>query len=113
MAATLESRFPMIIAELIPKVSAAIKESAEVIAEDAGQKVPDRSPLGAGLIAAIHVEREGTAEYSVIAGDDDAFYGHIVEHGSRYAAPQPFLIPAMEEKKPIAEALVTAALRSL
>lgn len=113
MSATLKSRFPMIVAELLPKVSAAIKTSAEVIAEDAAQKAPDRTPLGDGLVASIHVEREKAGEYSVIAGDDDVFYGHMVEFGTSHSSPHPFLIPAMEEKKPVAEALVTAALRGL
>lgn len=113
MPATLESRFPQIIAELRPKVSAAVKTSAESIAENAKTKVADPAPVGEGLRAAIHVEREDVAEYSVVAGDEKVFYGSMVEFGTSHSAPHPFLVPAAEEGLPEAVALVTAALRGL
>lgn len=118
MTVTLKSRFPEIIAELRPKVGAAVKEAAEVVAEAAARRVPDPSPLGQGLIASIHVEREDVAEYSVIAGDGEAFYGSFVEfghaaRGGGQVAPEPFLVPAAEESRDTAAFLVTAALRGL
>lgn len=113
MPTTLESRFPMIVAELRLRVSAAVKASAEMIAEDAKMKVADPAPVGVGLRAAIHVEREDVAEYSVVAGNDDVFYGHMVEHGTSHSAPHPFLIPAKEENTAEAVGLVSAALKGL
>lgn len=92
MPYTLKSRIPEIIAELPVSVDAAIKEGAEAIAEDAQERVPVDS---GALREAIHVEKiEGG--YSVVAGDDNAFYGHIVEHGGVRTPPRPFLIPAFE-----------------
>lgn len=113
MPATLKSRFPEIIAEMRPRVGAAVKQAAEVIAEDAATKVPDPSPVAQGLIAAIRVERQAAAEYAVVAGDSETFYGHMVEFGTSHSAARPFLIPALEENEQNAEALVTAALRGL
>lgn len=118
MPATLKSRFPEIIAELRPKVGAAVKQAAEVIAEDAAQKVSDPSPVGQGLIATIRVEREEAAEYSVLAGDTTAFYAKWVEYGHAargggQVAPRPFMVPAAEENRENAAYLVTGALRSL
>lgn len=118
MAVTLKSRFPEIVAELRPKVGAAVKQAAEVVAEGAAQRVPDRTPLGQGLIASIHVEREDVAEYAVVAGDNEVFYGHFVEFGHAakgggQVAPRPFLVPAAEASADTAAALITAALRGL
>lgn len=118
MAATLMNRFPEIIAELRPRVGAAVKTGAEVIAEDAARRVPDPSPQGAGLIASIRVEREDVAEYAVNAGDNEAFYakwvefGHAARGGGEVPA-HPFMVPAAEANEENVEALVTAALRGL
>lgn len=112
MPATLESRFPTIIAELRPKVSAAVKASAEQIAETARENVPVGEP-DVHLKDHIHVENTGAAEYAVVAGDSEVFYGHMVEFGTSHSAPKPFLLPATEEGKPVAISLVEAALRGL
>ncbi len=110
MPARLRSRFPAIAAELKPRVDLALKEAAEAIARDAKQRVPVASGQ---LRDAIHVERKGLAEYEVVAGDDDAFYGHIVEHGGRHSAPQPFLVPAAESQRERLAELARAALSGL
>jgi HK97 gp10 family phage protein len=110
MSATLKSRFPQIIASIRPRVSVAVKESADAIKEGAQERVPRDTE---DLYHAIHVERVGVAEYSVVAGDDDVFYGHMVEDGTAHSAPRPFLVPAAEVERPLAEARVTAALRGL
>lgn len=110
MPATLKSRFPTIIAQLRPRVSMAVKESAQEI--EAGAK--ERVHVDTGdLREAIHVERVGVAEYAVVAGDDDVFYGHLEEFGTIHSSPHPFLIPAAEAEAPRAAARVTAVLRSL
>lgn len=48
------------------------------------------------LRKAIHVERKGRGNYSVVAGGPGVFYGHIVEHGGVHHAAQPFLVPSAE-----------------
>ena len=111
MSVTLRSRLPGIVAELQPKVSAAVKKTAEAIAEEARQRVPvDEGDLR----DAIHVQRTGPAAYAVVAGNGgDVFYGHMVEMGTTHSAPQPFLLPAAEAHLDDAVARVEAALRSL
>lgn len=106
----LSSRFPMIEAEIRTRVSGALKEGAEAIAEEAKIRVPKDTE---DLYQAIHVEREGPASYSVVAGDDTAFYGHIVEHGSTKQAPRPFLVPAVDAQEDTAVNLVLLALTGL
>ena len=113
MAASLKSRLPAIAAELRPRVSAAVSSGVELVVERAASKAPDRTPYGEGLVAAIHKERTGPAEYAVLAGDEDVFYGHFLEFGTTKTSAQPFLVPALEESKDDIEAIVTAALRGL
>lgn len=112
MPATLKSRFPMIVAELRPRVSAAVKESAQAIADRAAENVA-YGPDPHHIRDDIHVERVDSAEYAVVAGKEDTFYGHMLEHGTTKMAPRPFLIPAAEVETPAAAARVTAVLRSL
>lgn len=117
MPATLRSRFPQIITRLAPQTQAAVRRGAEAVAERARERVPDAPPKGRGLVEAIHVEytaaSEGSGGYSVVAGDEEAFYGHMVEFGTSHSAAQPFLIPALEESKAEIESLVSASLRRL
>lgn len=112
MPATLASRLPMVIAELRPRVSAAIKSGAEDIAANARTKVPVGYPDN-HLRDDIHVVRQDVAEYAISAGAEETFYGHMVEFGTKYAAPHPFLMPAAEEGVGDVAARVTAVLRSL
>jgi HK97 gp10 family phage protein len=107
VSATLKSRFPQIVAALDPSMMAATKAAAEVIA----QRAKDRVPVESGeLRDAIHVVDEDEG-HSVVAGDTDAFYGHMVEFGTTHTAARPFLIPAAEETRPEVEAAASAALR--
>jgi HK97 gp10 family phage protein len=108
---TIKSRIPQIIAELSDKALDAVTDLALEIAEDARERVPVDSGQ---LRDAIHVEvvndsREGRNQYgtwtkteqavSIVAGDTDTFYGHIVENGGVNTPARPFLIPAFEQKK--------------
>jgi HK97 gp10 family phage protein len=114
MSATLTSRLPMIAAELQPRVAAAVKVGAEIVAEAAQVNLAQGGHiLNDELGPAIHVEREGPAEYAVIAGDDDVFYGHLVENGTTHSPPYPFLVPALEENEDTILALVQGALEGL
>lgn len=112
MSATLKSRLPGIIAELQPRISAGVRWGAEMIAEDAAANVA-YGPPDVHLAERIHVEYEGPASYSVVAGDEEAFYGHILEFGGVGHSPQPFLIPAMDADTSDIEAYLTGILRGL
>ena len=105
-----KSRLPVIAAEITPRVTVAIKDVADAIADDAKQRVPVET---GDLRDAIHVEFKGAADWAVVAGNSKAFYGHMVEHGTTRAAPRPFLIPAAEAKKEMIDEVVGAALRRL
>ena len=107
----LRSRLPKITLEMLPAVEAALRIGAEQIVEAAKERVPVRTGT---LRDSIHVVRDGELEFMVRAGDTDAFYGHIVEHGGANTAPHPFLIPAIEAKrgqvvKDVREAIKRAA----
>lgn len=105
----LKSRIPLIIGELDSTLKEGVAEVAEAIAEAARGRVPVQS---GALRDAIHVEdtEEGI---SVVAGDTDAFYGHIVEHGGVTTPARPFLIPAYESERPKLEDVVGEKLRDL
>jgi len=110
MPAKLTSRLPGIAAELQPRVSNAVKEGAERVAESARQKVPVDS---GELQNRITVERVAPAEYAVVAGDSEAFYAHFLEWGTSDHAAQPFLMPALEENRDEVAADVQQVLRTL
>lgn len=105
----LESRLPEIIAELLPAIEAAERAGAEVIAQAAKARVPVDSGR---LRNAIHVETGPDGAY-VVAGDREAFYGHIVEHGGVNHSPHPFLVPALEENRSPVEDQIRTALRRI
>lgn len=109
MPATLKSRIPQIAASIQPRVEAAMRSGAEAIAESAKARVP---VLSGELRDAIHVDAQDEGYY-VVAGDDDAFYGHMIEFGTSRFPAEPFLIPAAEEQREPLENAVSAALRRL
>ena len=122
MPATLKSRFPEIVAELRPRISAAVKEGAEMISETATAKVP----LGPGevhLKEHMQVSRKGPAEYVVYndavaeTGKRPVPYAMAVEFGhegrSGSVGPHPFMVPAKEERESDVVDLVQAVLRGL
>lgn len=97
MVARVKSRIPLIIASLDEKLLEGVTALAEEIADEARERVPVDS---GALRNAIHVETdEATESVRVVAGDDDAFYGHIVENGGVKTPPRPFLVPAYESKR--------------
>ena len=112
MGATLKSRLPAIAAELRPKVSAAVKKGAQLVAEEARERVPI-GPPDVHIKDDIRVARQGPAEYAVLAGDENTWYGHMVEFGTSHSAPRPFLVPALEEHRGAAVNFVRVALRTL
>lgn len=114
MPATLNSRLDGIAAALQPKVGTAVKAGTEMVAETAvANLVAGGHIRNDELGPAIHVEREGPAEYSVVAGDEDVFWGNFVETGTTHSPPYPFLVPALETEEDTILALVGGALRGL
>lgn len=110
MPVTLKSRLPGIASELHPRVSRAVKEGAEEIAEIARRNVHVRS---GELQNRITVKNTGPAEYAVVAGDGEAFYAHMLEGGTDVAPPYPFLLPAFEEHQHEVAADIQDVLRTL
>lgn len=103
----LKSRLPRIAASLKPRVDSSLRLGAEAVAQTAR----DRAPRASGALAeAIHTETDEQGTW-VVAGDDGVFYGHLVEHGTSKSAPQPFLIPALEERREEILAAVAASLK--
>jgi HK97 gp10 family phage protein len=111
--AKLTSRIPQVVAELAVRADSAARAGAELVERGGKARAPDAPPIGEGLVEAIHVERQGPARYMVVAGDDDVFYGHMVEHGTTHSAPHPFMVPAAEEARDPVRNLFVASLRNL
>lgn len=107
---TLHSRIPRIAAELRPRVAAATKIGAELIEKEA----KSRAPVSTGRLRdAIHTEFKGDADWNVVAGNSQVFYGHMVEHGTTRAPAHPFLIPAFEARRNEVLRAIRLALRRL
>lgn len=105
-----DTRIPAITATLDERIEVALKAGAEQIEQDA----KSRAPVDSGRLRdSIHADRTGNLEYSVIAGGDGVFYGHLVEFGTSKTPARPFLIPAGEAKRESVVASVMAVLRSL
>lgn len=103
------NRLPKIIAEMPVVVDAALRGAADRVAESARGRVPVES---GDLRDAIHVEKD-LRGWSVVAGDEKVFYGHLVEHGTVKQGAQPFLVPALEEERDVVTGGIVTALRKL
>lgn len=110
MTVTLKSRLPQIASELQARVSAGTKAGAAIIEARAKERVPVRSGR---LKDAIHTEFKGSGDWSVVAGNRDVFYGHLIEFGTTRAPAHPFLVPALESSRAEVEKAITLALRTL
>jgi len=104
---SLKSRIPAIAAELDVLAREGLKAGVEVVQRSAQARVPVET---GELRDAIHTQSEPEGEY-VIAGDNRAFYGHLVEHGTSHTPPRPFLVPALEENRKEILTLVKTALK--
>lgn len=111
MPTVLDNRFPEIILSLQPRTKTGLKVAAEMIAEGARANAPvGRYPPH--IRDAIHVEElEDDSGYTVMAGDDQVFWGHFVEFGTVKQPPRPFLLPAATAV--LVEASVGTALKGL
>lgn len=108
--AILKSRIPMIVAELPTVLDHVAEAGAELISATAKEKV--EVSTGA-LRDAIHTEEIKKGTHAVVAGDEEAFYGHLLENGTTHSAPHPFLLPALEEDRPEVFALAEAAVKAV
>lgn len=109
MAGKLTSRIPLIIEQLDDKLLEGVMEVAERTAEGARERVPVES---GALRDAIHVEAEDDW-VAVVAGNTEAFYGHIVENGSIRTPARPFLLPAFEVEREQLDETIAEALEDL
>lgn len=99
------NKLPLIIGELHSKTDDALREAVDAVVDEAKGRVPVDSGK---LRDAIHVE-ETEDGYSIVAGDNEAFYGHLVEFGTTHSAAHPFLLPAFEaERESILDAVSDA-----
>lgn len=103
----LQSRIPEIVADLKTVTEAGVLAAGEVVVGSAKRRVPVQT---GALRDAIHVEPHPLG-VSVLAGDGDAWYGNLVEHGTTRVPPHPFLVPALKASRAEILAAVTAAIR--
>lgn len=94
------------------RLSRAMRVTADLVREDARSRIND-GPPDVHLRDHLHTVREAPASYAVVAGDDEAWYGHIVEGGGALSAPRPFLVPALEAQAEDGVARAARALRGL
>jgi HK97 gp10 family phage protein len=104
-----ENPFESVIAALETGVERAI---VTVLEEQVVPEARSRCPVGHHkhhLRDAIHVQVELEGVY-LVGGDDEAWYGHMVEHGTSHSPPHPFLMPAFEMHRPAIVAAAAAAI---
>lgn len=106
----LRSRLTAIAAALDEQIDPAIHEIAVQAQADAKSRVPVDT---GDLRDAIQVVKVEDGVYAVVAGNDDVFYGHMVENGTSHTPPRPFLIPAGEAVRGKIDDAVRQALRDL
>lgn len=104
---SLQSRLPAISASLRPRVSAAVKEVAEAVADEARARVHVDT---GNLRESISVDRVEAAGYAISTPDPA---GLMEEFGTVNQPAHPWLIPSLESNTENAERLVAAALKRL
>jgi HK97 gp10 family phage protein len=113
---TYTSRIPQIAAALPSVIDAALRQGAELIADDAETRLAPHK-LSGELEREIHVDDKQRDGIYVVAGDPSdpsfAFYGHMLEFGTSHSAPRPFLVPAFEANRDNVVSLATAAVKGL
>jgi HK97 gp10 family phage protein len=92
----LKSRIPQIIVEIDVRIADVIDRGADAVVRDAKARVPRKTDT---LYNAIHKDEQDDGTYVLGGNDDEAWYGHLVEYGTVRTAPQPFLVPSLEENR--------------
>ena len=104
------NRLPSIAARLDETVEEAMEDAARFVAESAQARVP----VATGKLRdAIHVDRMDDDTVAVVAGNTDAWYGHIVEGGGAKTSPKPFLVPAFEANRKLIEQRISDAIERM
>jgi len=110
----MKSRIPQIATKLDETLAEALEEALAPVVEDAKAAVPKDSR---DLMKSIHVDHRDDDTVAVVAGNSDAWYGHIIEFGSVQPGPQgaarPFLVPAWERHKLAVQKKVALAMKKL
>jgi HK97 gp10 family phage protein len=91
----LKSRIPQIIVEIDIRIAEVIDRGTDQVERHAKERVPRKTSK---LHDAIHKDEQKDGTY-VVGGDDEAWYGHLVEYGTVRTTPKPFLVPALEENR--------------
>lgn len=86
----------------------AASEGLQPVLEEAQRLAPvgETGRLKASLKKQVWEIDDDEVEFEVISDPDVAFYGHMIEYGTRHSEPRPFLRPALDAKKGEAEAKV-------
>ncbi len=108
----LTSNLPEIIAKLEAAVLAAEQAGADLVAKRAADTVAYDLREPHHVRDAIHTKRTEDGVL-VVAGDRDAFWAHMIEHGTSHSPPQPFLVPALEENREAIIELQVEAIRQV
>lgn len=109
MPARLTSRIPAVMRSGSVGTAAAVESVARDIATEARVRVPDRPPIGEGLIETIGHRQLSPFEAHAFAS---AFYAAMVELGTRHSAPHPYMVPAAESVRAALRQRVGVAWRS-
>lgn len=87
----------------LPEIILQVEERSTVVAEKAAARVEflakeNVRKRSGDLERAIHVEpnEDVPGSFEVKAGNNRAFYGHMIEHGTSHSPAFPFLVPAVE-----------------
>ena len=97
MTVTLVSDLSEIAAGLPLRVEHALEDEVNGIADSARARVPVESGNLRDSIETIPYNEPGFIGFRVVAGE---FYAHMVEFGSVHNKPaEPFLVPALEERR--------------
>ena len=112
----MRSRIPQIATLLDDQLREAAEEALAPVVAAAKSRVPVDSGK---LRDSIHVEVEGDRA-RIVAGNTEAWYGHLVEFGSAEGGkgrgpipPHPFLMPAWEANRLAVEKAVQTSLKRL
>jgi HK97 gp10 family phage protein len=89
----------------------AAEAGAEVIADEAKQRAPVKTgQLRESITVAPGPMKQGKAEYRIGPGKK-AWYGSLIEFGTKFIPARPFLRPALDVAKDEAQEAVTKSLR--
>lgn len=93
-------------------LSEAVKKGAELVCEDARQRVPRQTGT---LARSLMVDEPKVIKDGVevaIGPSKEGWYAHFVEMGTKHSQAQPFLRPALRAQKDAAERVIADMVRA-